>query len=188
MIWEPACRRTAGRSAVPDDPAFVCAVDTVVDARCAVAAAYAAPKISIEPLQYPGRDLGHGLLAECRTDMHAQVDLVALPGRILDLMGPKPLLNGGAKRGLGAGLALLVDLRAEPVQDALRLVRIRRRLVEVDAPAGQRVPAGVHQHAVGVAPLDDGPLRASLPRTLPGRGASIAATISTAIDQLISRS
>jgi len=50
---------------------------------------------------------------------------------------------------------LVVDLRREPTEDALRLGLVGRRLAQVELAAGQRVKTGVHDDLERAAALAD---------------------------------
>jgi hypothetical protein len=124
--------------------ALVRTILPVLDERFSVTWPATPTQFRVEPFEDTSGDLADGHPTQRRTDVQAQIRLVALPSRFLDLVHFESLFNGVAKGGLGAGTALLGHLRPELGTDLLRLCQAGGRLGKVEALAGDRVAAGEH--------------------------------------------
>ena len=140
---------------VPDDPALVLPLDTVVDGRPAVATVPAPPELGVELLEHLSCDLRQGHITERRLDVPPPVPVVAAQRALLGLVHAEPGVERGGERGLRPGVAALVDLAEQTGEDLSRLGLAGRGLGEVVSLAGQRVDTGVDQDLERVSPLAD---------------------------------
>jgi hypothetical protein len=133
-------RWSSSRPAMSDGTALVRPIDSVVDGRPAIATSPTPAQLGVELLQRPRGDLADRLVTEGGVQVEPGVALVALPGRLLEFVHPQPRLHGRAEGGLRPRVALLVDLRTEPLQDPPRLGLVGGRLRQAKFLARQRWP------------------------------------------------
>jgi hypothetical protein len=124
----------------------------VIDRGPAVAPSSTSAKLSVELLEEAWGDLADRLVAEGRVQVELGIGLVALAGRLLDLVHPQPGLHRGSECSLGPRVSLLVDLGAEALQEAVGLGLVGGRLREPQLLAREWVSARVDEHLIGVAP------------------------------------
>lgn len=127
-----ATRGRAARSpTVTHDSTLVLSLGAVLDERLTVAPCAASAQLRVELLEDARGDLADRLVTERGTDMIPQVALVARARALLDVVDPQPVLERRAACRPRPGMALFVDLSAEPVQDPLCLTLVGGRLTQV---------------------------------------------------------
>lgn len=110
-VMDLVASRPSRAAFMTDDAALMLCRCAVVDGRLAITAPDpTATKVGVELLEHLRGHLADQHVAEYRVEVQPGVALVALPGVLIDLVDPQPLLHRDAERRLGSSVRLLVNL------------------------------------------------------------------------------